>query len=87
MRIEDLGLSVRAVNVLSRQNIKTAEQLIQAAEHPEIMLTWPNLGVKTLNELQAKAEELKPGEAKQENGDGCNLPPQTHIVNLSLIQA
>lgn len=87
MRIEDLGLSVRAVNVLSRQNIKTAEQLIQAAEHPEIMLTWPNLGVKTLNELQAKAEELKPGEAKQENGDGCNLPPQIHIVNLSLIQA
>lgn len=39
MKIEDMGLSVRAVNVLHNQHIETADQLIQAAEHPEIMMT------------------------------------------------
>ena len=87
MRIDDMGLSVRAVNVLHHNHIETAEQLIAAAEQPEKMMSWRNLGVKTLNELLAKAEELKCGGTKEDGVDDCDLPHRTYVLNLELMQS
>jgi DNA-directed RNA polymerase subunit alpha len=56
MTIEELELSVRAMNCLKRANINTVEELVQKSED-EIMKVR-NLGKKSLTEIKSKLGEL-----------------------------
>jgi len=56
MLIEDLKLSVRAYNCLKRSGVNTLEELSNKTE--EDMITMRNLGLKSLEEVKLKLEEL-----------------------------
>ena len=56
MTVEELDLSVRSFNCLKRANINTVEELINKTE--EDMMHVRNLGVKSLEEVQAKLASL-----------------------------
>lgn len=56
MAIEELDLSVRSYNCLKRAGINTVQELAQKSE--EDMMKVRNLGKKSLEEVQAKLEEL-----------------------------
>ena len=56
MTVEELDLSVRSFNCLKRANINTVEELISKTE--EDMMHVRNLGVKSLEEVQAKLASL-----------------------------
>ena len=57
MKIEDLGLSARAYNVLKRARIDTVEQLQQLSD--DDLLCLRNMGVSTLKEIREKVEYVK----------------------------
>lgn len=57
MKIEELGLSARAYNVLKRARIDTVEQLQQLSD--EDLLRLRNMGVSTLKEIREKVEYVK----------------------------
>lgn len=52
-----LNLSVRATNCLKRVNVATVDQLAQLSDHE--LLALPNLGQRTLKELQGKIKKLR----------------------------
>ena len=56
MTIEELDLSVRSYNCLTRAGINTVEELIKKT--PEEMMKVRNLGRKSLAEVKAKLSEL-----------------------------
>ena len=56
MTVEELDLSVRSFNCLKRANINTVEELINKTE--DDMMHVRNLGVKSLEEVQAKLASL-----------------------------
>ena len=56
MTVEELDLSVRSFNCLKRAGINTVEELINKSE--EDMMKVRNLGVKSLEEVQAKLASL-----------------------------
>ena len=56
MTVEDLELSVRSFNCLKRASINTVEELTQRSE--EDMMKVRNLGMKSLDEVKNKLEEL-----------------------------
>ena len=56
MTVEELDLSVRSFNCLKRAGINTVEELINKSE--EEMMKVRNLGVKSLEEVQAKLASL-----------------------------
>ena len=56
MTVEDLELSVRSFNCLKRASINTVEELTQRTE--EDMMKVRNLGMKSLDEVKNKLEEL-----------------------------
>ena len=56
MTVEELDLSVRSFNCLKRAGINTVEELINKTE--EDMMKVRNLGVKSLEEVQAKLASL-----------------------------
>ncbi|MBQ8994576.1 MAG: DNA-directed RNA polymerase subunit alpha [Oscillospiraceae bacterium] len=56
MTVEELDLSVRSFNCLKRANINTVEELINKTE--EDMMHVRNLGIKSLEEVQAKLASL-----------------------------
>ena len=56
MTVEELDLSVRSFNCLKRANINTVEELINKTE--EEMMKVRNLGVKSLEEVEAKLASL-----------------------------
>ena len=56
MTVEELDLSVRSFNCLKRANINTVEELINKSE--EDMMKVRNLGVKSLEEVEAKLASL-----------------------------
>ncbi|MBR4797636.1 MAG: DNA-directed RNA polymerase subunit alpha [Oscillospiraceae bacterium] len=56
MTVEELDLSVRSFNCLKRANINTVEELISKTE--DEMMKVRNLGVKSLEEVEAKLASL-----------------------------
>ena len=56
MTVEELDLSVRSFNCLKRANINTVEELINKTE--DEMMKVRNLGVKSLEEVEAKLASL-----------------------------
>lgn len=54
MKIEELGLSARAYNVLKRARIDTVEQLQQLSD--DDLLCLRNMGVGTVKEIREKEE-------------------------------
>ena len=56
MTVEELDLSVRSFNCLKRAGINTVEELINKTE--DEMMKVRNLGVKSLEEVQAKLASL-----------------------------
>ena len=59
--IEDIDLSVRAVNALRRIGVRTVGQMMDYDE--ERLLQVRNLGQKSVKEILAKIEEYKKKEA------------------------
>lgn len=57
MKIEDLGLSARAYNVLKRARIDTVDQLQQLSD--EDLLNFRNMGVTTVKEIREKVAYVK----------------------------
>lgn len=57
MKIEELGLSARAYNVLKRARIDTVEQLQQLSD--DDLLCFRNMGVGTLKEIREKVVYAK----------------------------
>lgn len=57
MKIEDLGLSARAYNVLRRARIDTVEQLQQLSD--DDLLCFRNMGVSTVKEIREKVTYVK----------------------------
>ena len=57
MKIEELGLSARAYNVLKRAQIDTADQLQKMTD--DDLLCLRNMGVGTLKEIREKVEYVK----------------------------
>lgn len=57
MKIEDLGLSARAYNVLKRVRIDTVEQLQQLSD--EELLNFRNMGTTTVKEIREKVAYVK----------------------------
>lgn len=57
MKIEDLGLSARAYNVLRRARIDTVDQLQQLSD--DDLLCLRNMGVSTLKEIREKVAYVK----------------------------
>lgn len=57
MKIEELGLSARAYNVLKRARIDTVEQLQRLSD--DDLLCFRNMGVGTLKEIREKVEYVK----------------------------
>lgn len=57
MKIEDLGLSARAYNVLKRARIDTVDQLQQLSD--DDLLCFRNMGVSTLKEIREKVAYVK----------------------------
>lgn len=57
MKIEELGLSARAYNVLKRGRIDTVEQLQQLSD--DDLLCFRNMGVGTLKEIREKVAYVK----------------------------
>ena len=57
MKIEDLGLSARAYNVLKRVHIDTVEQLQQLSD--DDLLRYRNMGTTTVKEIREKVAYVK----------------------------
>lgn len=57
MKIEELGLSARAYNVLKRARIDTVEQLQQLSD--DDLLRFRNMGVSTVKEIREKVAYVK----------------------------
>lgn len=57
MKIEELGLSARAYNVLRRAGIDTVEQLQQLSD--DDLLCLRNMGVGTVKEIREKVAYVK----------------------------
>lgn len=57
MKIEDLGLSARAYNVLKRARIDTVDQLQQMSD--DDLLCLRNMGVTTVKEIREKVAYVK----------------------------
>jgi len=64
MTIEELDLSVRSYNCLKRAGINTVQELANKSE--DEMMKVRNLGRKSLEEVQAKLDELGLGLRKED---------------------
>jgi len=72
MPVEQLNLSVRTMNCLRRGNIATVGEVINKGEKG--LMTLRNFGIKSLQELEAKLNDLglslKPSETPEEGEEG-----------------
>lgn len=78
MKIEELGLSARAYNVLKRARIDTVEQLQQLSD--DDLLCLRNMGVGTVKEIREKVAYVK----TMTNGDRMRAMTDEELADFVL---
>lgn len=76
MKIEDMGLSVRAYNVLKRARIDTVEQLQQLSD--DDLLCLRNMSAGTVREIREKVAYVK----TMTNADRIRAMSDRELANL-----